>query len=146
MSARQNGRRYTSADVAEARRLYDDGDSWTPWQIWSLFRRRGISVSHGTVRGWVVPGEAERIRERNRVAAAEARAAATDGRVGGRAPTGAWKWARAQALHRTAGLSGPSIAALFRFDYGDAIEPSALAAALQRGTPPRVWREEATAA
>jgi hypothetical protein len=58
-------RRHTMATVRLARRLYGDGDSWTPTQIRRLLADQGIDVALVTVRCWVVPGFAEEHRHQN---------------------------------------------------------------------------------
>jgi hypothetical protein len=51
--------------VTLARRMYGDGDSWTPTQIARYLNAQGIEVHPNTVRYWVVPRFAERQRRAN---------------------------------------------------------------------------------
>lgn len=69
-------RRYPMSLVTMARRMYGDGDSWTPTQIRDyLARAHGASgLTLGTVRRWVLPQEAAEQRAANRAAATRRRA------------------------------------------------------------------------
>lgn len=59
-------RRHSMTTVLLARRLYGDGDSWTPGQIRRyLTEQEGIEVSLHTIWRWVVPGVAEQQRAQN---------------------------------------------------------------------------------
>lgn len=68
--------RHPARVVALARRMYGDGDAWTPPQIRRYLIDAGhvASVSENTVRRWVVPGW-ERRHNLNRSRAAAARRA-----------------------------------------------------------------------
>lgn len=59
-------RRHSTATMALARRMYGDGDSWTPTQIVRyLAEVKSIDVSLNTIRLWVIPGMADEHRARN---------------------------------------------------------------------------------
>jgi hypothetical protein len=103
--------------VALARRMYGDGDAWSPKQI-----RDYLEAEHGleglalmTVRRWVVPGQDETERRRNsesyhRRKTAGPRAVPT-------LDTPAKRLARMRVL-RAAGLSYGGIAAVMKVDTG----------------------------
>lgn len=101
-------RRHRPATVEFARRLYAGGDAWTPTQIQRLLAQRGVQVSVGTIRGWVVPGEAGRQRARN--------SASYRRRKHGRPAAASPLLDRMLAL-RAAGCSYSSIAAVMRLDH-----------------------------
>lgn len=147
MSAVQGrGARYSTAMVEEARRLYGDGDAWSPYQIAELFKRRGTPVNRRTIARWVDPDAAHRQRAADAAAAAERRAERSDGRVVClRPPTGAWKWKRAQSLRR-AGAPVGAIATVMEFDFGDGVTADELRHAFDGNRPPRRWRERKAAA
>lgn len=73
-------RRHSTTVMALARRMYGDGDSWTPTQIYRYMLEHldGPVPSVNTIRRWVIPAEADAQRawtaasERRRRAAARA--------------------------------------------------------------------------
>lgn len=59
-------RRHRMSTVLLVRRLYGQGDSWTPGQIRRyLAEQEGIEVSLHTIWRWAVPGVAEQQRAQN---------------------------------------------------------------------------------
>ncbi len=50
--------RHSPRTVALVRRMYGDGDSWTPTQIRRYLAQQGLPVpSESTLRGWLIPSE-----------------------------------------------------------------------------------------
>lgn len=112
-------RRYPMSMVTLARRMYSDGDAWTPTQIRNYLRERyDLDVSLTTIRCWVVPGEADAQRRRN----IESYQRRKDPRGGRRAADRGWttaadRVARLKVL-RDAGLSFRSCAIVLEVDTG----------------------------
>lgn len=60
-------RKHSAKTIALARRMYGNGDSWTPTQIQSYFAERGLHVARSTIRAWVVEEDTMKRRERDRL-------------------------------------------------------------------------------
>lgn len=58
-------RRHSTATVLLARRMYADGEGWTPTEIVRYLEAQGTPVALMTIRRWVVPGTEEEERQRN---------------------------------------------------------------------------------
>ena len=99
-------RRHSTKTIALARRMYGNGDAWTPVQIRMYLAGNGIDVALYTIRCWVVPGELEEQRRRNRESYHRRRNNTVVGLLD-----------RMLEL-RSAGLSFAAIAKVIGLDYG----------------------------
>lgn len=114
--------RHSTKTIALARRLYGDGDAWTPTQIVRYLEHQGVDPvpSLNTIRLWVVPGMADEQRAMNirSYHARQARRASRRG-PGGRPPADV-QTARLSRLRtlREAGLSYTGIAIVAGLDLG----------------------------
>lgn len=95
--------RHSPRTIALARRMYGDGDAWTPTQIRRYLGTQGVPVpSESTLRRWVIPAEAEASRQAAALANRRRRAIR----------------ARIVELRFEVGLSHVAIARLVRHDHG----------------------------
>lgn len=102
-------RRHTTGTMQLARRMYGNGDSWTPTQIRTYFADRGTDVSLNTVRIWVIPGIAAEQRKQN---------TASYHRRQGAPPPSATPILDRMLELRSAGLTFTAIASVVRLDLG----------------------------
>lgn len=105
-------RKHSMATVRLARKLYGDGDAWTPSQIRDYLAEQGIRVHRNTVALWVVPGLDEHHRRQN-----------NDSYRRRRAGQPRLKRSETPLLDRmlemrAAGLSFTAVANMMRLDYG----------------------------
>lgn len=131
--------RYPMTLVSMARRMYGDGDSWTPTQIKRyLAKEHGADVALVTVRCWVVPGFAE---EQRRLNAESYHRRKKDGpKRKGPAYTSLdtpeKRLARLRVL-RQAGVSFSGIAKVFAVDTGVELSDEEVRYVLTQATNPR---------
>lgn len=114
-------RRYPMTLVSLARKLYGDGDSWSPTQIKRyLAAEYGVDVALVTVRCWVVPGFADEQRRLN-TESYHRRKGSSNCKPKGPAPTALdtpeKRLARMRVL-RNADVSFSAIAKVFAVDTG----------------------------
>lgn len=130
--------RYPMTVVSLARRLYGDGDSWTPTQIKRyLAEHHDLNVALVTVRCWVVPGFAEDQRRLNSESY-HRRKTLTVGK-GPRATaldTPEKRLARLRVL-REAGVSFTGIAKVFAIDTGVELDDEQVRYLLTQARNPR---------
>ena len=111
--------RHSPKTIALARRMYGDGDAWTPTQIMRYIEAQGIRPvpTEGTVRRWVIPAVAEAHRAANARSMRTSRAAARDRDDVDLETVAAERLARFRVLH-DAGMAYASLAVLARVDHG----------------------------
>ena len=133
--------RYSSDDVAEARRLRAAG--WEPGEITRLLNRRGLPVHRKTVGLWLDDEAARRDREAQRRRAARLAAEASGGAlpvaVGRLTPER--KWQRLLALAAIP-LTVPQIIDTLALDLHERLTEDEVRYALATDRPPRRWRHE----
>jgi hypothetical protein len=122
--------RHSTKTIALARRLYGDGDAWTPTQIIRYLERKGVQPvpSLNTVRLWVVPGLADEQRAMNMRSYHSRSARGARRGPGGRPPSDelAARLGRMRTL-REAGLSYTGIAIVARIACERGPFPSTMA-------------------
>lgn len=131
----RRGRRYTAADVAEARRLAEAG--WRADKIAEIFNRRGIPVQPFTVKLWIEHRTAERHRRNQRKSAALLRAERSGGRLRGRFGSPWLVAVRVCALREELHLSEEKVAAVINFDLDLDLTAADVRRTVATGEPPR---------
>lgn len=124
-------RRHSSATVALARRMYADGDGWTPTEIVRYLTERGTPVALSTVRTWVVPGMAEVQRAANMASYRRRRKTQPPDVEGSATPI----LDRMQELHAV-GVSYSGIARVVGLDHGVPLTPDLVRYYMRMGREP----------
>lgn len=128
------GRRYTSAEIAEARKLAEAG--WRADKIAEILNRRGIPVRPFAVKLWIEHRTAARHRENQRKSAALLRAERSGGRLRGRFGSPWLVAVRICALREGLGLSEEAVAAVVNFDLELDLTAADVRRTVATGEPP----------